>query len=58
MNGRIFYNEFDKSFLELFPHFITSFNELLVEEGRIYPKSGELLTTELRYICFDPSGSN
>lgn len=41
-----FYNEFDKSFLELFPHFITSFNELLVEEGRIYPKSGELLTTD------------
>ena len=46
-----FYNEFDKSFLELFPHFITSFNELLVEEGRIYPKSGELLTTELRIFA-------
>ena len=46
-----FYNEFDKSFLELFPHFITSFNELLVEEGRIYPKPGELLTTELRIFA-------
>ena len=43
--------QFDKSFLELFPHFITSFNELLVEEGRIYPKSGELLTTELRIFA-------
>lgn len=43
-----FYNEFDKSFLKLFPNFITSFNELLVEEERIYPKSDELLTTELR----------
>lgn len=43
-----FYNEFDRSFLELFPRFIESFNSLLVEEGRIYPKSGELLTTELR----------
>lgn len=46
-----FYNEFDKSFLELFPHFITSFNELLLEEGRIYPKAGELLTTELRIFA-------
>lgn len=46
-----FYNEFDKSFLELFPHFISSFNKLLVEEGRIYPKSGELLTTELRIFA-------
>ena len=39
------------SLSELFPHFITSFNELLVEEGRIYPKSGELLTTELRIFA-------
>ena len=46
-----FYNEFDKSFLELFPHFIPSFNKLLIEEGRIYPKSGELLTTELRIFA-------
>ncbi len=46
-----FYNEFDKSFLEFFPHFITSFNKLLVEEGRVYPKSGELLTTELRIFA-------
>ncbi|MDO4181733.1 MAG: DUF6377 domain-containing protein [Bacteroidales bacterium] len=46
-----FYNEFDKSFLELFPHFIESFNNLLVEEGRITPKSGELLTTELRIFA-------
>ena len=46
-----FYNEFDKSFLELFPHFIASFNKLLIEEGRIYPKSGELLTTELRIFA-------
>ena len=37
-----FYNEFDKSFLKLFPHFITSFNNLLVEE---------LLTTELRIFA-------
>lgn len=46
-----FYNEFDKSFLELFPHFIPSFNNLLSEEGKMYPKSGELLTTELRIFA-------
>lgn len=46
-----FYNEFDKSFLKLFPNFITSFNNLLVEEARIYPKSDELLTTELRIFA-------
>lgn len=46
-----FYNEFDKSFLKLFPNFISSFNRLLIEEGRIYPKSDELLTTELRIFA-------
>ena len=46
-----FYNEFDKSFLKLFPNFISAFNDLLVEEGRIYPKSDELLTTELRIFA-------
>ncbi len=46
-----FYNEFDKSFLKLFPNFIESFNGLLLEEGRIYPKSDELLTTELRIFA-------
>lgn len=46
-----FYNEFDKSFLKLFPNFIAAFNELLVEEGRVYPKSDELLTTELRIFA-------
>ncbi|WP_077155451.1 DUF6377 domain-containing protein [Bacteroides bouchesdurhonensis] len=46
-----FYNEFDKAFLKLFPNFISSFNKLLVEEGRVYPKSDELLTTELRIFA-------
>lgn len=46
-----FYNEFDKSFLRLFPNFISAFNELLVEEARVYPKSDELLTTELRIFA-------
>jgi hypothetical protein len=46
-----FYHNFDKTFLELFPDFINSFNELLVEEGRIYPKPYELLNTELRIFA-------
>lgn len=46
-----FYVTFDKTFLELFPNFIESFNALLVEEGRIYPKNSELLTTELRIFA-------
>lgn len=46
-----FYNEFDKSFLKLFPNFIATFNNLLVEDGRVYPKSDELLTTELRIFA-------
>lgn len=46
-----FYHEFDKSFLDLFPNFIDAFNALLVEDGRIYPKSNELLTTELRIFA-------
>lgn len=46
-----FYGEFDKSFLELFPDFITDFNELLVDDGKVYPKPGELLNTELRIFA-------
>lgn len=46
-----FYNEFDRSFLDLFPNFINDFNNLLVEEGRIFPKSGEILNTELRIFA-------
>lgn len=48
---REFYNEFDKSFLDLFPNFVCRFNSLLIEDARIQPKSGELLTTELRIFA-------
>lgn len=53
-----FYNEFDKSFLRLFPHFIESFNELMTEEGKLQPKSGELLSTELRIFALIRLGIN
>ena len=48
---KAFYRDFDKSFLELFPRFIERFNNLLQEDGRITPKSGELLNTELRIFA-------
>lgn len=48
---KAFYTEFDKSFLDLFPNFIEDFNKLLVDDGKIYPKSGELLNTELRIFA-------
>ena len=48
---RNFYYEFDKSFLDLFPHFIEDFNGLLSEEGKIFPKKNELLNTELRIFA-------
>ena len=46
-----FYHNFDKTFLELFPHFIASFNDLLTEEGKLCLKPGELLNTELRIFA-------
>ena len=48
---KAFYRDFDKSFLELFPRFIERFNNLLQEDGRITPKPGELLNTELRIFA-------
>ena len=53
-----FYNEFDKSFLKLFPHFIKSFNDLMTEEGKLSPKSGEILSTELRIFALLRLGIN
>lgn len=48
---RDFYHEFDKSFLELFPHFIADFNKLLTDDAQLSPKPGELLNTELRIFA-------
>ena len=43
-----FFDEFDNTFLNLYPHFVEDFNSLLQPDGQIHPKGGELLTTELR----------
>ena len=46
-----FYHDFDEAFLNLYPHFIEKFNKLLREDAQIFPKKGELLTTELRIFA-------
>lgn len=43
-----FYNEFDKTFLNLFPTFVEEFNALLNPAEQTALKSNELLNTELR----------
>ena len=44
---KMFYAEFDQSFLKLYPDFVEKFNKLLVPEARITPKPNAL-TPELR----------
>jgi hypothetical protein len=46
---KLFYKNFDESFLQIYPNFITEFNKLLKEEDRIVLKNNdEILNTELR----------
>ena len=46
-----FYNNFDKTILNLFPNFVTDFNALLLPENAIVPGAGKLLTPELRIFA-------
>lgn len=46
-----FYQNFDSSFLNIFPDFVECFNLLLPESEKIIPKQGERLTTELRIFA-------
>lgn len=48
---KLFFKQFDESFLTLFPHFVDDFNNLLIPKARIKPKKGELLNTELRIFA-------
>lgn len=43
--------QFDHAFLELFPHFISSFNALFREEDRAIPGNNELMNTDLRIFA-------
>ena len=45
------YENFDTAFLHLFPDFISKFNDLLLDDGKIFPKKDELLNTELRIFA-------
>lgn len=46
-----FLTNFDKTFLQLFPNFITEFSALLIDDEAIQLKEGELLNTELRIFA-------
>ena len=48
---KMFYDEFDRSFLDLFPNFVEDFNNLLTDDAGIYPKKDEHLNTELRIFA-------
>ncbi|WP_372757135.1 DUF6377 domain-containing protein [Mariniflexile sp.] len=48
---KIFYSNFDKSFLHIYPNFIESFNQLLNEDERIVVKHEDALTVELRIFA-------
>jgi DNA-binding CsgD family transcriptional regulator len=45
------YHNFDKTFLKLFPDFVTVFNTMFNEEDRIQLKEGQLMNTELRIFA-------
>ncbi|MFV8358131.1 DUF6377 domain-containing protein [Flavobacterium sp. XS1P32] len=46
-----FLTNFDKTFLQLFPNFITEFSALLIDDEAIQLKEVELLNTELRIFA-------
>lgn len=46
-----FYDNFDRSFLRLYPDFVNEFNNLLMDDGKIILKKDELLNTELRIFA-------
>jgi len=48
---REFYHNFDSAFLNIFPHFVDQFNQLLAHEDRIHPKQPGSLTPELRIFA-------
>jgi DNA-binding NarL/FixJ family response regulator len=46
---KVFYDNFDESFLQIYPNFITQFNALLKKDHQVILKSSdELLNSELR----------
>ena len=50
-DAKEFFQNFDASFLKLYPDFIEQFNRLLRDDAQIVPRRGELLNTELRIFA-------
>lgn len=48
---KLFYKNFDETFLHIFPNFVEKLNHLLVSEGQLVPKQKGLLNTELRIFA-------
>ena len=48
---KLFYEDFDKAFLDLYPNFIEQFNDLLKDDEKIVIKHDELLNSELRVFA-------
>lgn len=46
-----FFRNFDVMFLNIYPNFVEEFNNLLLEDERIYPKAGDILPPELRVFA-------
>jgi cell division protein FtsL len=55
---REFYDNFDHTFLQIYPDFVEDFNALLNEDEQIVLKKGELLNTELRIFALIRLGIN
>jgi len=45
---KAFYDNFDSTFIQLFPTFVTEFADLLIEKDYLQLKPGQVLNTELR----------
>ncbi|SNR79621.1 transcriptional regulator [Lutibacter agarilyticus] len=48
---KLFYKNFDDTFLHIYPNFVEKLNDLLVEEGKVTLKNKECLNTELRIFA-------
>lgn len=46
-----FFRNFDAIFLNIYPNFVEEFNALLIETEKIVPKTGDILTPELRVFA-------
>ena len=50
-NAKLFYENFDSAFINIYPNFIDEVNNLLTDKARIEPKDDEQLTREMRILA-------